>query len=75
MLTIVQTNNSLKTVYKLKLRISNVLIEQKTSLRSATTYADNLALPAFARRTPLLQVCCCEPVLRQTDRRTDGRTP
>jgi len=56
-------------------------------------YADNVALPAFARRTPLLsagraaidryllpagptaailqqRVCCCGPMLRQTDRRT-----
>ena len=60
------------------------------------TYADNVALPAFVRLTPLLQqsidiswppgpqptaanlqqrVCCCEPMLGQTDGQTNGRTP
>jgi len=54
-------------------------------------YANNVALPAFARRfcsnrsitparrahTSNLQqrVYCCEPMLGQTDRQTDGRTP
>ena len=54
------------------------------------TYADNLVLPAFVRRTPLLQksiVISCLPGTKQqtgrtllkqakgTDRRADGRTP
>ena len=56
---------------------------------SATTYAGNVALPAFARSTP----CCCAPcsnhliagphqqslllwaMVGQTDKQTDGRTP
>ena len=47
------------------------------------TYADNVALPVFARRfcsnrslSLVLQqrVCCCGPMLGQTDGRTNGRT-
>jgi len=53
------------------------------------TYADNVALPAFARHTPAVQqsiagptaanlpqrIRCCGPLLGQTDGQTDGRTP
>ena len=35
--------------------LSATTIQPTTSLCSATTYADNMALPAFARRTPR---CC-----------------
>jgi len=44
-------------------------------------YAENVALPAFACQMPLLQrlvdnlqqrVCCCGPILGETEGRTDG---
>jgi len=56
---------------------------------SHPTYADNEALPAFAPAAATVdrylrrahaanlqqRVCCCGPVLPQTDGRSDGRTP
>jgi len=51
------------------------------------TYADYVALPAFALRTPILlraeqqsiDISCApgpqQQICRQTDRQTDGRTP
>ena len=66
------------------LSFDNRVIQKRQMSFRLPTYADNVALPAFARRYLLLaeptaanlqqRVCCCGPILGHTDGRTDGRT-
>jgi len=83
--------NRLQSVNGLLVSCSHLIIDftlslrthSQTSLFAYTTYADNMALPAFARRTPLLQQpigISCPPGPQKAaspcwDRETDGRTP
>jgi len=69
--------------------LRTMMIKFKKSLCSASyTYADNVALPAFAPAAALLiavqqsigiacrpglRVCCCGPMLGQTDNQRDNR--
>jgi len=61
---------------------SSVEAQHKQVCAQLPTYADNVALPSFASSAAVnryllsakqQRVCCCGPMLRQTDGRTGGR--
>ena len=80
----IYAKHAIRPKFSSVLSFDNRVIQKRQVCFRLPTYADNVALLAFARRYLLLaeptaanlqqRVCCCGPILGHTDGRTDGRT-